>query len=81
MSAQADRPGKKTGSDFTLALSVDKVTNIANAGRGIPGMALHMRIGIRRVASSFPPVSVVTLPPWFELGWPALLRAAVECCA
>ena len=48
------------------------------AGRGIPGMALHMRIGIRRVALSFPPVSVVSLPPLFELGWPALLWVAVE---
>lgn len=51
------------------------------AGRGIPGMALHMRFGIRLVALSFPPVSVVSLPPLFELGWPALLWVAVECCA
>lgn len=51
------------------------------AGRGIPGMALHMRFGIRRVALSFPPVSVVSLPPLFELGWPPLLLAAVECFA
>ena len=40
-----------------------------------------MRNGIRRVALSFPPVSVVSLPPLFELDWPALLRVAVECCA
>ena len=51
------------------------------AGRGIPGMALHMRFGIRLVALSFPPVSVVSLPPLFELGWPPLLLAAVECFA
>lgn len=51
------------------------------AGRGIPGMALQMRFGIRRLALSFPPVSVVPLLPLFELGLPALLRTAVECCA
>ncbi len=48
------------------------------AGRGFPGMALQMRIGIRRVALRFPSVSGVSLPPLFELGLQRLISGQLR---